>query len=282
MQPIWFEWFGEVTGWSWLSGARLSQWIIFACSGLAAAGLGVWSMRRQGLDWRFGLGMIVSAVVVGGLFGHLISVLVRPDKLFADPWRLVILFRGGISSYGVYGGAVVGAVMWAKWRGGAFWPHADALAPGFLVGAALARMSCLLHGCDFGRVAPGLPWGIRYARGTPAFKYLEQLDMIDPFRDQGLPMHPFPLYEAAPVLLVGLVALLWPLSPGRVTGRRAAACAALYCIARLFAEHFRGEPVGPMPLLAAIQWLCLLGAALFALLGWRLGRSPMTDEARRT
>jgi len=272
VQLFFFEWLSEVFGVGWLSTLRISQWIVLALGAGTAILIGVHSMRRSSLDLRHGIFFIAAAVLGGMVFGHLVAVAFKPDRLIEDPWRAVIIFKGGISSFGVYGGAVVGAWALSRWRRRSLWPHADALAPGLLVGAAVARMGCLLSGCDFGRVASTLPWGVRYERGTPAFEHLERLNMVDPYRGVGLAMHPFPVYEALPVCLVGVAALVWPRVYGRLAGQRATACAGLYCIIRAGAESFRG---GQNPTFLAgvtvIQWLCLATALAFLALWWHLG-----------
>ena len=272
MESILLAWLSDVLGWSELASAHIPQWAVFGLSGLVAAGMGWWAMGREDLDRRYGLGMIAAAVVVGILFGHWVAVAFKPGRLLADPWRLVILFKGGISSFGVYGGAVLGAWMWAHFRRRPLWPTADALAPGLLIGAAIARTSCLLHGCDYGKVAVDLPWGIRYAEGTPAFAYLERLEMIDPYRAVGLPMHPFPLYELVPVLMVGLAATLWPAVLGRAPGQRAVGCAALYCGIRAVAEGFRGQSIALTGGITLLQVMSLAAALVFVGLWWHLGR----------
>lgn len=273
MESILMSWLAELLGWGWVAKVAIPQWAIFTLAGMVAASLAALAVRREGLGLRFGAEIIAASLVGGAFFGHLIAVAFHPDKLMADPWRAVILFRGGISSFGVYGGAIVGAWLWALRRGRSLWPHADAMAPGVLLAAAVARMGCLLKGCDFGALAPQLPWAIRYARGTPAFKHLTAHEMVDPYRAVGLPMHPFPLYEAVPVALLGLALWAWPGLMGRAPGQRACACAALYCATRAVAEHFRAVPVDVVAGVSLMQILCVGSAALFAALWWRMGHA---------
>lgn len=274
----WTEWLTLMTGELW----PLPSWAVFTFSGALATALGMLMLRRAGLALRHGGGLILCSVVVGLLMGHLASVAYHPHWLIAEPWRLVILFKSGISSLGVYGGAVMGAALWSWLRRRPLWPYADALAPGLLIAAGMARFSCLIHGCDYGHVAANVPWAIRYSRDTPAFRWLLRHGMIDPYRDVGLPMHPFPLYEALPVMAVGAALLVWPYAFGRATGQRATAAAALYCAFRALAEHFRAQSIVLFDSVTVLQLVCILGAALFTALWWHLGRRQHTETAQDT
>jgi phosphatidylglycerol:prolipoprotein diacylglycerol transferase len=50
----------------------------------------------------------------------------------------------------------------------------DLIAPGMLLGLALGRMGCLLHGCCWGSMCGDCGWGITFPQGSPAF--MDQLE----------------------------------------------------------------------------------------------------------
>ncbi|MEO1270407.1 MAG: prolipoprotein diacylglyceryl transferase family protein [Myxococcota bacterium] len=254
----------EQTAHTIMTTIELSQWTIFATSGVVAIVLGLGALWRERLDGRRGV-MLMGAALFAGLYvGHWTALAFKPHRVFADPMSLLLLTRGGVCSLGVYGGAALGMAALARFNRWPFWRYADAFAPGLLVAAAIARTSCLLHGCDFGRVASStLPWAIRYPRGTSAFRYLNTQGWVDAYRDVGVPMHPFPLYEAVPVLLVGLGVLWAPNILGERPGQRAAGCAALYCGIRAMAEHFRAVDTVMFGEVTVLQGLCMGGCALF-------------------
>lgn len=229
-------------------------WILFSLAGLIATLIGAWQVRRAGLSlvqaaWTIGL-----AVGVGLVVGHWVHLAFHPARLLARPESLFLFHEGGFSSFGVYGGAVLGA--WIA-SGREFWRYADRLAPGLLVGAAFARTACLWHGCDFGRISDAA-WAWSHAPGSPAFRLHRAQGLIDPHAAASLPTHAFPLYEAVPVLLIGLLALAAPRIFGRATGQRAAGCAAAYCAARAVAEHWRGD-IPPTFGITTMQLLCIAG-----------------------
>lgn len=265
-----------------LTTVELSQWAAFTISGLIAMALGAWGVHRERLAWRPALVLMGAALIAGLFIGHWVALAFKPHQVLADPARLLILTRGGVCSLGVYGGAALGMALMAHLKRLPFWPYADAFAPGLLIAAAAARLSCIVHGCDFGHVATGaLPWAVRYPRGTAAFAYLKHRGLVDAYRDVGAPMHPFPLYEALPVFVIGLTAALAPQAFGARPGQRAAGCAALYCGVRVLAESYRAvdQPLGGG--LDALQALCAVGCAVFAGL-WLSLRRPRATSHQET
>jgi phosphatidylglycerol---prolipoprotein diacylglyceryl transferase len=248
------------------------SWIFFSAAALVAMAIGAWQVQRGGLSLLRAAWAVALAVGLGLVVGHWVSLAFHPERVVEQPELVFLLYRGGFSSFGVYGGAVLGLLVGT---GSLFWAYADRLAPGLLIGAAVARTACLWNGCDFGRRGEAA-WTWAQAPGTPAFKHQVNLGILDPHAAQALPTHPFALYEALPVLLVGLAALAFPQLFGRVTGRRAAGCAALYCAVRAVAEHWRGD-VAPTFGITTMQLMCL-GGLVAALLFFR----GLADEPSQT
>lgn len=275
MERIWFTALADTLGLPALAQLRLPTLAWMAVCGLLAVLLAFWGARRDGVPFGLkALGAIVAACVGGALGGHWIALAFKPEVILARPVALFLVFEGGFSSMGVYAGAAAGMGIYMRVRKLPFWTYADAFAPGTMVAAALARAACLLKGCDFGTVAPSLPWALRYPRGTGAFAWLEKLGLVGPYQRVGLPLHPFPAYEALPVLCVGALALIKPDAFGAKAGQRASGCAALYCLARLIAEHFRADTLEVIAGWTMMQAFCLTGAALFGICWWALGRTP--------
>ncbi len=276
METLWFKRLADMLQWPELAHLHLPQWGWLGLCAATTVLLALWSLRRHQLSWRHGLVMIASAMAAGVLGGHLVAVAFKPHLLLAQPWRLVILFKSGVSSLGVYAGAMVGVGLWAWLRKQPLQAYCDATAPSLLLGAGMARLGCLMHGCDFGTVTTAaLPWAMRYPQDSPAFRFLTRHQMIDPFRAVGLPMHPFALYEALPVMLAAAVMLKWPKLTGQAPGQRAAAAGAIYCAVRAVAEHFRGDAVDLLAGVSLLQVLCALAAAGFAALWYHLNQ-PQT------
>jgi phosphatidylglycerol---prolipoprotein diacylglyceryl transferase len=146
---------------------------------------------------------------------------------------------------------------------------ADVCAPAVMVGLAAARVGCLWRGCDFGEPTGG-GWGVRYPWGTAALRWLYEVGDVGVLSRVGVPMHPFPLYEAAPTLLMGLCAM--GVRPGR--GRLALWCAWGYASARGVAELFRGDaPLVALPWGVEVRALVLVCGVLSAGAAWLLAMS---------
>jgi phosphatidylglycerol:prolipoprotein diacylglycerol transferase len=100
-------------------------------------------------------------ILVGGFLGaHLVDRLVYfPARTLADPVSLLRVWDG-LSSFGGFLGASIGALAWAR-RGhgaGATWSYLDAIAYAFPIGWLFGRLGCFLA---FDH--PGLP--TRFALG---------------------------------------------------------------------------------------------------------------------
>jgi phosphatidylglycerol:prolipoprotein diacylglycerol transferase len=76
------------------------------------------------------------------------------------------------------------------------------------LGTAITRVGCLLYGCDYGRPAPALPWGIRFPAGSPAHVDHVNRHLIDASAAWSERVHPTQIYESLLGLGVFLL-LLW-------------------------------------------------------------------------
>nr|WP_315988195.1 prolipoprotein diacylglyceryl transferase [Desulforamulus aquiferis] len=129
-----------------------------------------------------------------------------------------------------YRGAVLGgllAVVWYSRRNSIpFWPMADTLAPGLLMGQAVGRMGCFLNGCCF-----GIPhsFGVAYPVGSDA-------NFI--FGSQKL--FPAVLFEAGwDILVLALLLKIFTKKP--FDGFIALSYFILYSVGRFTIEFWRGD-----------------------------------------
>jgi phosphatidylglycerol:prolipoprotein diacylglycerol transferase len=148
-------------------------------------------------------------ILIGGFLGaHLVDRLVYfPARTFADPVSLLRVWDG-LSSFGGFLGAAVGALAWA-WRGhaaGRTWSHLDAVAYAFPIGWFFGRMGCFLA---FDH--PGLP--TRFALGQ---SYVDGVVRHNLGLEEALLMIPLAAAMALagrrdhqPGYLVGLLATLY-------------------------------------------------------------------------
>ncbi|MCA9128130.1 MAG: prolipoprotein diacylglyceryl transferase [Planctomycetales bacterium] len=101
-------------------------------------------------DLVIGLGFWM---MLGGVLGaRTFYVVQKWDEFQGDLISIVKLTEGGLVIYGgVLGGLLAGAAYCLKHRLPVL-ATADLIAPGFLIGLALGRIGCLLHGCCFGGI----------------------------------------------------------------------------------------------------------------------------------
>lgn len=84
---------------------------------------------------------------------------------------------------------------------------ADLSAPGIGVAMAIARVGCLLEGCCYG-VVTAVPWGIRFARFSPAWGGHLSLGLIGAEATESLPVHPLQVYLGLWSLVVAALVTL--------------------------------------------------------------------------
>lgn len=157
-----------------------------------------------------------------------------------------------------YGGACCAAFAFACSARALSVPALQALdlaAPALPLAHALGRVGCFLGGCCYG--APSsLPWAVTYTHA------------LAPASHMHLARHPWPLYEAACLLLLGLLFWLWP-ARRTGSGERFAFYVAAYGGLRLLLEPLRGDGVrglyfhGALSTSQLIAALSLLGALGF-------------------
>lgn len=148
----------------------------------------------------------------------------------------------------------------------------DAMVPAGVLGLAMARLGCLVRGCDFGRLATDAPVMIDYRQHGIAWQMFYALD---PMRTQTPTLHPFALYMSLWSIAVVFVCLL----VRSHDGQRAWWAAFGYIFGRLWIEHWRHPSLSPTFFHLTIhQLFTLIGLVfLFAVVYWRK-RSKKIEE----
>ncbi len=158
---------------------------------LVGIGMGVLRGRKLGLDLDILTSYQGSILVSGLLFSHLATRLVyNPAATFANP-RLLLDITGGMSSYGGFFGAILGALIYnrvARKRGVTdVWPYLESAAWGFPFGWIFGRLGCFV---------------VFDHPGTPTTFFLGHEDK------EGIVRHDLGFYEV--IFTVGLsIAFLW-------------------------------------------------------------------------
>ena len=211
---------------------------------------------------RWDLGAVIVALAVaclGGLVGaRLLFGVVALSQ--GESFGAALIQGGAVFYGGLIGGA--GALFAAAVAQGlpvralfdaAVWPLA--------VGHAIGRVGCLFGGCCYGLPFAG-PWAVVYEHP------------LSPLHD-GLPRHPWPLYEAVAILL-----LSWVIGRGRFrTGQRAVYYLLGYSVLRLGLEQLRGDALRGLHGSAAVstsQCVSVLAMSLALWLLWRWRCVPGT------
>lgn len=185
---------------------------------LCGSALTLRAAQRRGLDVGSVISALAGAVAAGCVGAYACSVAVswgRLGSLHAALEQPGIVFYGGLISGGL---ALAGC---ARMFGLPPSAALDCALPGLPIAHALGRLGCWLGGCCYG-ARSDLPWAVAYPESR-------------------VTRHPWPLYEAALLLL--LAAAFWPQQRFAARpGRRAALYLASYAFARFWLEPLRGDP----------------------------------------
>lgn len=144
--------------------------------------------------------VVIWAVVLGIIGARIYHVITSPANYFGpngDPWRVFLIWEGGLGIWGAIALGAVGAWIGLRRAGLRFAPFADSLAPGLLVAQAIGRIGNYFNQELYGSPTT-LPWGLQ----------IDDAHLVGGF-PPGTLFHPTFLYEliwnlAAAALLVYL------------------------------------------------------------------------------
>lgn len=148
----------------------------------AATGLAAWRARRRGQDPDM-IFTLLFWILIPGLIGARAFYVIEywdeqfwpayvgtehaPGGLGALLGAVVNIAEGGLVVYGSLIGATLGMAIFARRYRVPLLPLGDLLAPSLMLGLAIGRIGCLLHGCCYGGLCEH-PWGVTFPRGEPA------------------------------------------------------------------------------------------------------------------
>ena len=183
---------------------------------------------REEQVYDFAVYAVLAAIVGSRLW----EVVFTWDYYGKHPGEILALWHGGLSIQGGILGGLLVAVWFARSRKIEFWPFADVLAPGVILGQAIGRVGCLLNGDAYARPTGSSWWGVIYQPGTPAYQV---------YGAQRL--WPAETMEGIWDLIV--LALLLRLMRGkRPDGTVTLAYAILYSVGRFLLEFLRTDSLG--------------------------------------
>ena len=205
---------------------------VFAVLGiLAAARLGLWLLKKDGVDTSHSSDGVAWMVVLG-LVGARLLYVWENFRIFAggNLLRVFALTEGGISQWGGLFGAMVGAYVWARRAKISYWKLIDASGAAAMIGLAVGRIGDVINGEHHG-TPTNAPWGVEYV--NPAT-----------LGDPGVVVHPEVAYEM--VLTLALLGALLPfhqrLKARLPDGVLGLVYLGLYAAGRFFLSFYRTDP----------------------------------------
>ncbi len=129
-----------------LGAINIQVWGLFVSLGIIIALIvGIREGRRRGLDagvlTDFATWIMVPALIFARL-GHAFAY--EPSAFLHDPLKILRLWEGGMSSFGGFLGALIGALLFVKVHKIDFHAHADVAAFAFPLGYGCGRIGCFL------------------------------------------------------------------------------------------------------------------------------------------
>lgn len=211
-------------------------------------------------EWVSVLSAAIVGVIAGGRLGYVFFY--EPAFFASEPWRVVAVWEGGMSSHGGFLGTAV-ALSLAAWRMKI--PSralADVVTVPAALGLALGRFGNFINQELFG-IPTSLPWGIR----IPGVME---------------PRHPLQLYDAALSLAVAALCFAHLKARPESRGRTFALFLILYGAMRFFLEYVREQqyPVVDTGVLILTRGqLLTLPLLLAGVLLWRWFREDATERS---
>lgn len=234
-----------------------------------ALGWGV--VSRSGARQRHDKDLLANAYLIGAvsaLLGARVLYVVTNLEAFGTAREWFAVQQGGMAAYGALLGGLAGCAVYLRIKRVPLAGFADLCAPVVALAVLLTRVGCYLDGSDFGvRLGEGAPgwlaalgtfphWPETHSlRGSPAFLWHVESELIAPEALASLPVHPTQLYEA--LLGAGLLALAeWRGARRRFAGQVFLAVVLAYGAGRFVIDNLRDDPErGVLLGFTSAQWL---------------------------
>ena len=166
---------------------------------------------------------ITLGIILGGRMGY--AIFYGGTEMWLKPWRLLEIWKGGMSFHGGIAGVIAAAWLYAKKYNFAFLKITDIVALYTPIGLFLGRIANFINDELWGRPTD-LPWAVRFPNGG------------------FIPRHPSQIYEAffEGIILFVLLNVLWSYKKVREkNGIISALFVIAYGLFRIAMEKFR-EP----------------------------------------
>ena len=224
-----------------------SYGLCIAIAFLAAIATAAARARRFGWGAENAYDTCLCAMIASLIGSRLFYVLESPWEFASAPWEVFMVWKGGLSYYGGFIGAVVAGAVYLKKRRLGVAEGFDLLIPSVSLVQAIGRIGCFFNCCCFGRVSD-LPFAVTFPEGSPAYSYqLYEACIIRPGSACTLPVHPAQLYETLMDLGI-FIALSCALSRKKYNGQVFLLYFVLYGAGRFALEFLRADNPAVMSL----------------------------------
>lgn len=214
----------------------------------------------------------VISIAAALISARLYVVLQRLDEYRQHPLEILLIWKGGLASYGAYLGGGLAAIFAAKWQRLSLGKFLDCCAPSIALAICIGRIGCFLNGCCHGKLS-NLPWAMRFPEDSgPYYNQLHE-GLIAPHQ-LSLPVHPTQIYESLLALGLFLFLLRYRKNQKR-DGQLFAMLFVLYPLGRFFMEFLRDDDRGSISVVSLPQVSSIVVAMLavsFLLAGRRKPR----------
>lgn len=163
-----------------------------------------WRARKEGVDPSKVADVGIYLVCAGIVGARIFFVIQFFDDYKNNLFGIFKVYEGGLVYYGgLFTGALTLFVYVRKHRLPVL-KLFDIVAPSIALGLGIGRIGCFLNGCCFGKLAPHIPWAVRFPRtidkagmidGSPAFLHHYELGLVRLADSHALPIHPTQLYS---------------------------------------------------------------------------------------
>ncbi|MCP4230948.1 MAG: prolipoprotein diacylglyceryl transferase [bacterium] len=261
-----------------------SYGVAIALAFLVGILLATWRAKKEGLKANdfldIGFIIVISAIVGARLF----YVLFNLNDYIENPGAIFKIWHGGLIFYGGLAIAVLGAMLYMKYRKIPIMYGSDIIAPSVALGYVITRIGCFLNGCCYGAETNWFTGVHGWKEGTGAAMHTGGIFFSKLFGGEALPeiikLHPTQLY-AAGINLIFFVVLFVLWSKRKFDGMIFWLYIMMYSVYRLVIEFFRADN---QPLLLDLTVAQIMSVVLFIcavvafIVGYRNGSLHKGDK----
>lgn len=206
--------------------------------------------EKLGLKKDIPTDLIIFAAPIAIVFARIYYVIFEWERYQGEPiWKLIAIWEGGIAIHGALIGAVLTAIVFARFKNVSFWQLADITAPSLILGQAIGRWGNFMN-----QEAHGGP--VSEAFYENFMQYLPNF-IVNQMCIDGILYHPTFLYESVWNILV-FIGLLFLRKYNPLRGELFLSYMLLYSVGRFFIEGLRTDSLMLFGLLRQAQILSIV------------------------